>query len=108
MAEDIKKLELRIRELENQLKQQQAAATPQDLTKEEIAAYHKVSSALNAAAGDWDCGINECTPIKFCACRVCQICKVCRTCVCINECVCGPCNICRIGGGGGGFSGFGG
>lgn len=103
MAEDVKKLELRVRELENQLKQFQAQATPQDLTKEEIAAYHKVSSAI--AAGEWECGINECMPIKICACR---ICRICRTCVCINECICGPCNICRIGGGGGGFSGFGG
>lgn len=105
MAEDVKKLELRVRELENQLKQFQASA-PQDITKEEIAAFQKVSSAISF--GDWECGINECMPIKFCACRVCRVCRVCRTCVCINECVCGPCNICGIGGGGGGFSGFGG
>jgi hypothetical protein len=106
MAEDVKKLELRIRELENQLKQYQASAAPQDLTKEEIAAYHKVSSALSAF-DDWGCGINECRPIGIC--RVCSVCRVCRVCrVCINECVCGPCNICTSGGGGGGFSGFGG
>ena len=105
MADDVKALELRIRELENQLKQFQAAAGPQALTREEVAAYQKVSSVL--AADDWGGGINECRPIYFCACHVCKVCKVCR--VCINECVCGPCNVCSHGGGaGGGFSGFGG
>ena len=101
---DLKKLELRIQELENQLKQFQAAAVPQDLTAEEIATFHKVNSAL-AAFDDWGCGINECRPVAIC--RVCRVCRVCR--ICINECVCGPCNICAQGGrGGGGFSGFGG
>ena len=104
MAEDVKKLELRIRELENRLKDFQTAAEPQDLTKEEIAAFRKVSSTL---AEDWECGINECRPIGICrGCRICRSCRICR--ICINECVCGPCDICRIGGGGGGFSGFGG
>jgi hypothetical protein len=104
MAEDVKRLELRIKELENQLKQFQAPA-PQELTKEDIAAYQKVSKAL-ASVDDWGCGINECRPIGIC--RVCGVCRVCRVCrVCINECVCGPCNICAAGGGGGGFSGFG-
>jgi hypothetical protein len=105
-APDVKKLELRIQELENQLKQFQAAAAPQDLTREEIAAYQKVSATL-ASFDDWGCGINECRPIGVC--RVCVVCRVCRVCrVCINECVCGPCNVCAQGGGGGGFSGFGG
>ena len=105
MAEDIKKLELRIKELENKLKEYQAAAAPEELTTEDIAAYRKVSSAL--AFNDWECGINECKPIGIC--RVCSICRVCRICrICINECTCGPCNICRIGGSGGGFSDFGG
>jgi hypothetical protein len=104
MSEDVKKLELRIRELENQLKNFQSAAQPQDLTKEEIAAFHKVNSTLNA--GDWECGINECRPISICrVCRVCA-CRVCK--ICIFECTCGPCNICQVGGSGGSFGGFGG
>lgn len=104
MAEqpDVRRLELRIQELENQLKQFQATAQ-QDLTAEDIAAFRKVSAALSAF-DDWGCGINECRPIVT-LCRVCRICRVCR--VCINECVCGPCNVCSRGGGGGGFSGFG-
>ena len=106
MAEDVKKLELRIRELENKLKDFQTAAEPQELTKEEIAAFRKVSSAL-ASFEDWECGINECRPIGICrGCRICRSCRICR--ICINECTCGPCDICRMGGGGGGFSGFGG
>ncbi len=108
MAEqpDVKKLEMRVAELENLLKQYQAPTV--DLSKEEIAAFNKVSSAL-AAFDDWGCGINECRPCRVCVCRVCSVCRVCRVCrVCINECVCGPCNICSSGGGfGGGFSGFG-
>lgn len=104
MAEqsDVKKLELRIQELENQLKQFQAAAAPQDITVEELATFRKVSSALSFA-GEWECGINECRPLGLRICR-CAICRVCRA--CINECICGPCNICSVGGGG--FSGFGG
>lgn len=105
-APDVKRLELRIQELENQLKQFQAAAQPQDLSREEIAAFHKVSSALSMF-DDWGGGINECRPIIVC--RVCLVCRVCRVCrVCINECVCGPCNVCAAGGSSGGFSGFGG
>jgi hypothetical protein len=101
---DIKRLELRIQELENQLKHFQAAAVPQDISKDEIAAFHKVSAAL-ASFDDWGGGIND-RPIFVCrVCRVCQVCRVCR--ICINECVCGPCNICSSGGQGGGFSGFG-
>lgn len=106
MAEDVKKLELRIKELENKLKDFQVAAAPEELTKEDMAAFRKVSSTL-AAFDDFGCGINECKPIGIC--RVCSVCRVCRICrICINECTCGPCDICRIGGGGGGFSGFGG
>jgi len=102
---DIKRLELRILELENQLKQYQGGAAAQDISKEEIAAFHKVSAAL-AAFDDWGCGINECRPVVICrVCRICSVCRVCR--ICINECVCGPCNICSQGGMGGGFSGFG-
>jgi hypothetical protein len=103
---DVKRLELRIQELENQLKQFQAAAAPQDLTREEIAAFHKVGSVLSAF-DDWGCGINECRPVIVC--RVCSACRACRVCrVCIFECSCGPCNVGGFGGSGGGFSGFGG
>jgi hypothetical protein len=109
MADDVKVLEMRIRELENQLKEFQAAATPQALTREEVAAFQKVSAVLGVAE-DWGGGINECRPIPIQICRICTVCRVCRVCrICINECVCGPCNICSYGGGfGGGFSGFGG
>jgi hypothetical protein len=107
---DIKKLEMRIQELENQLKHFQTAAIPQDLSKEDIASFQKVSSAL-AAFDDWGCGINECRPLPTVCrvCRVCSTCRICRVCrVCINECTCGPCSICSTGGFGGGFSDFGG
>lgn len=105
---DLKKLELRIQELENQLKQFQKAAVPENLTKEEIAAFHKVNSVLGSF-DDWGCGINECRPLgTIRVCRVCFVCRVCRICrPCINECVCGPCNVCAQGSSGGGFSGFG-
>jgi hypothetical protein len=105
---DVKKLELRIQELENQLKRFQQPPAPQSLTAEEIATYHKVGATL-AAFDDWGCGINECRPVVICrVCRACVLCRICR--ICINECSCGPCNVCGTGsaGGGGGFSGFGG
>jgi hypothetical protein len=100
---EVKRLELRVQELENQLKQFQMAAAPQEISADEMAVYRRVRSALTAF-DDWECGINECRPIFVCRGTICRICRVCR--VCINECNCGPC---RIGGGGvgGGFSGFG-
>jgi hypothetical protein len=108
---DIKRLEMRISELENQLKQYQSGsgsgqAMP-EISSEEMRAFMKVGSALGAF-DDWGCGVNECRPVSICRiCRVCQICRICRICrPCINECVCGPCN---VGGGmsAGGFQGFG-
>lgn len=106
MPDDIKKLEMRITELENQLKQYQAPAAVPDISAEELKAYQKVSSALSGF-DDWGGGINECRPISVC--RVCTVCRVCRICrPCINECVCGPCSICGISSGGGTrFQGFG-
>ena len=109
MAEDkVAKLELRIKQLEDQV-QGFRAAQPQDLTADEIRTYQKVSSVV--AAGDISvCGINEC--------QVCVIsCLRCIRCIrclprcwpqCVPECVCGPCL--ASGGGSGGvgrFSGLG-
>jgi hypothetical protein len=99
MSDDIKKLELRITELENQLKslgggtgQQQANIDPEDMK-----VFQKVSQQLGISG----C-INECQPIKCITCFSCYICSHCITCFkCINECICGPCSLCSIGGTGG-------
>jgi hypothetical protein len=112
MAEnaDVKRLELRIQELENQLKQFQSAAAPapQEFTREEMAAFQKVSAALApcdvGGAPTFAAGRRPTACIS--ACTVCLVCRICYP--CINECICGPCSICAIGGAGGGFSGFGG
>jgi len=111
MNEELQKLQLRITELENQLK----AAGTQPTAKidpEEMKIFNKVLGQLG-----WDpdntCGINECKVCivscisscrvcKVCTtCRVCSVCRVCSTCtvcrvckvctVCIQECSCGPC-----------------
>jgi hypothetical protein len=110
MKEEIEKLQLRITELENQLKS--AGAQSAKIDPEEMKIFNKVLGQLG-----WDpdntCGPNECRVcivncISSCrVCKVCTTCVVCRTCtvcntcvvcrvckvctVCIHECSCGPC-----------------
>ncbi|HEX2295259.1 MAG TPA: hypothetical protein VHN37_08125 [Actinomycetota bacterium] len=107
MGDDrIRKLEMRIKQLEDQLQGQRAAsqtAEPTDISADEIATYQKVRDVVGI---DPACGINECyvrpklPPIGY-------LCiKPCLPPPCIYECTCGPCNV----GGwrGGGFGGLGG
>jgi hypothetical protein len=81
MSDDIKKLELRITELENQLKSASGAASQID--PEDLKTYQKVSQQL---------GLSQSLRPTICiACYHCYVCV--HVCVCINECVCGPCII---------------
>jgi hypothetical protein len=100
MGEDqIRKLELRIKELEDQL-QTQRQPKAADISANEVQAFLKVRDMLRVDWGDF-CGINDCL-----ACRLCgggsggggAVCRVCRA--CIVECTCGPCNIGPFAGGG--------
>ena len=97
--DEIKRLEGRIKELEDLLGQMRTARQTPSFTPEEMQAYMKVRDALRYEPEY--CGINECQicVINICrVCRICQICRVCRVCdICINECTCGPCNIGNIG-----------
>ena len=115
MAEDrIKKLELRIQELEDQLGSQRARPELEDLSADELKAYVKVREMLQVDWGDF-CGINDC---MRCIVRLCDRCirwpsetisRCVHTCGCIFECFCGPCNPGGFSSGGGGrFSQLGG
>ncbi len=86
MSEDIKKMELRITELENQLKN--AGAQNANVDPEEMKVFQKVSAQLGVSG----C-INECQPLRCVACHVCSTCYHCYHCFhCLcNECICGPC-----------------
>ena len=107
MAEpsDIKALEMRIQQLENQLKQFQSGGLA-DISPEELTAFVKVNAALGRLE---ECGVNECRPLRPFICRpfICRpaICRICR--VCDVECNCGPCGGSLSGGGGGSFGTFG-
>ncbi len=99
-SEDVKKLQLRIVELENRLKQMMAAREPTDISVEEVKAYRKVRDVLAADWGDF-CGINDC--MRCIVTRCFTNCIVTRCIVrCIVECTCGPCSPGRLGTGGGG------
>ena len=102
MAEDTKRLELRITELENTIKQLVEARRAVDLSAAELQAYVKVKAALEP---DF-CGPNDCMVFCFRPSRCIVRCLRCIT-VCINECTCGPCNVGGGGFGGGGFGGLG-
>ena len=102
MAQDkIRRLELRIQELENQLKGFGGGAEAIDLSPEDIAGFTKVQAALGQAACLSECRvciINRCVGSCIVACRCFG------RCACIVECTCGPC---MLGGGGlGGLSRF--
>lgn len=92
MTDEIQKLQLKITELENQLK---SLSTKANVDPEEFKTFQKVSQQLGISG----C-INECTPTScIISCFVCNHCYHCyKPCIipCINECTCGPCNICTI------------
>jgi hypothetical protein len=86
MDENIQKLELRITELENQLKA--AGGAKANVDPEELKVFQKVSQQLGLSG----C-INECQPSICSVCYHCYHCYSCIRCICVvcNECVCGPC-----------------
>jgi hypothetical protein len=90
--EQIKKLELRIVELEKKLESATKRSAVGSLSEEEIKAYNKVREAIAADWGDF-CGINDCFRCIVVRCGGggggvgrCIV-------RCINECSCGPCAI---------------
>jgi hypothetical protein len=91
MADDdqLKKLELRITELETQLQAAQAPRQATQLTSEELQAFVKVRDVLASDFGDF-CGINDCFRCRVLPCQI-------GGCVgprpCVVECTCGPCNL---------------
>jgi hypothetical protein len=90
MSDDIKKLEMRITELESQLKQYQAPPAVPDISAAEMKAFLKVSTALSSA-DIWECGVNECRPVTpFRLGRGWRVPRLPRPCT--YECYCGPCN----------------
>jgi hypothetical protein len=90
MKDDVGKLELRIQELENQLK----AISGPTIDPKDMEIFKKVAGQLGFDP-DSVCGINECKIAVCKAFKVCvlppTVCKVCRP--CIYECICGPCSI---------------
>jgi hypothetical protein len=91
----VEELSMRIKELEAQLSQLTAAAAPQDVSADEIRAYHKVRKSLGGGLAGWDqeCGINECQPLRCIPGTSSGSYRRWRIQRCINECTCGPCNI---------------
>jgi hypothetical protein len=81
-------MELRLERIERAVDTLPKARTA-SLSEEDIAAYHRVRSALWE---DGTCGINETSPCVI-PCRiidkVCHPIPICR--VCDVECMCGPC-----------------
>jgi hypothetical protein len=98
MSDKIQELELKIVQLENQLKE---LVGPKEIDPEDLKTWRKVSGQLGIDP-DLVGGINECKPVPF-VCRVCRICttcfvcttcivcRVCRICNVCYECSCGPC-----------------
>jgi hypothetical protein len=102
MADDTQRLELRIKELENTIKDLVESRKAADVSAAELQTYVKVKQLLEPEF----CGPNDC--MTFCLrCVRCVRCTRCIT-VCINECSCGPCNTGGGGFGGGGFGSLGG
>jgi hypothetical protein len=82
-------LEMRIVELENQLKALLESRRAPDISKEDMEVYTRVRDALHYEP-DF-CGINDCMPCIILRCFNCSICQLCS--FCDVECTCGPCNI---------------
>lgn len=91
MEDRIKKLELRITELENKLKEAGTAAGSSEIDPEEFKTYQKVSDQLRI-----------CIP---CRPRICWPCWPCL-CPCGPGWPCTPCGPCIQSGGGAGNAGF--
>lgn len=94
MSNEMKELSLRIEKIEKILEgiAVERAPTASELTKEEVAAYHKVRDVV---AIDWGrfCGINDCFRCVVTRCSsICQVvCDIiCNP--CDVECTCGPCS----------------
>src|ERR671916_2136352 len=103
--EEVRRLEARIVELEDQLKAVRGTREPVDISAEEMQAFRKVSAAV---ASDL-----ACSGACLSECRVCIVLRCVTACLrcstgpciidpCIVECSCGPCNIGGFAGGGGG------
>jgi hypothetical protein len=103
---EFKELQLRIQQLEDQLKGLRAGQAP-EISADDLKAYQKVQSALFGGAGGC---------ISECARCIGQLCIThcvtsCFNCIqrCIFECTCGPCIQDRPASGGSGrFGGLGG
>ena len=112
MAEDqIKKLELRIKELEDQLRSQRGGPDVSEISADDLKAYQKVREALQPGnvpfLDDWRRCIGLCDPCIKWPSETISRCV--HTCGCIFECFCGPCNWGGFQQGGGGrFGGLGG
>ena len=94
MEKELKALELRVTELENQLKNQGIAGASAEVDPEEMKVFQKVMGQMSKAQAISPClTCRTCTTCTVCrVCTVCVTCRVCKVCtVCINECSCGPC-----------------
>ena len=102
---DIQKLELRIKELEDQLKSMRSSQPGSQISAEDMQAFQRVRDALLGGGGASFC-LTECTRcIGLCIVNCISVCIQ----RCIFECSCGPCLQERpLGGGGGRFGGLGG
>jgi hypothetical protein len=100
---DIQKLELRIKELEDQLKSLRSSG---QISADDLQAFQRVRDALLCGAG---C-LSECTRCLSQLCVANCVTNCITICIqrCIFECTCGPCSQERpLGGGGGRFGGLG-
>ena len=88
----LKEVQLRLERLEDKLSTIAGGTRAAKLSEEEIAAYHRVRTALWE---DGSCGINETSPcvlncrVSTCRVTICDV--ICRP--CDVECTCGPCNL---------------
>ena len=90
MSDEIQKLQLKVTELENQLKT--LTGGRQQVDPEEYKTYQKVSQQLGISG----C-ISECA--QCITCFHCYQCYQCYNCArCITECTCGPCIMSSPGG----------
>ena len=100
---DVQKLELRIKELEDQMKAMRSSPSGPQISAEDMQTFQRVRDALSIGANFC---LTECTRcVGLCIVNCITICNQ----RCIFECSCGPCLQERpLGGGGGRFGGLGG
>jgi hypothetical protein len=65
MADELRKLELRIARLENQLRQGDAAQQPADISDEDLSTYLRVQDALQEAGSDKPCRLDVIKPCRL-------------------------------------------